>query len=102
MSKRHNVNEDNSNEKGLFINPNNNDNDIDIVDLKYRTSRKVEIIADRLVELMGNAQYRSFYCKVAWKLSEARIWQNYEAAKAGARDGNPGRLFTYLCKRDGV
>lgn len=72
----------------------NNDND-----RKFDRSKKVEYIADKLVETFNNKQFRGFYCKVAWKLSEARIWDNVEQSQKGT---SPARLFTYLCKRDGV
>lgn len=97
MSLGNNVNETGFS-KTHNVNGNNNGN----VDTKYQISRKVDRIADQLVEKMGNSKYRAFYCKVALKLSEARIWQNYESAVAGAKNGDPGRLFTYLCKKDGV
>ena len=66
---------------------------------KFAKSKSVEHIADKLVETFGNEQFRAFYCKVAWKLSEAKIWSNVEQAQKG---NSPARLFTYLCKRDGV
>lgn len=78
-----------------------NYNSIDNVGKKYEMSRKVERIADELVIKLGNSKYRPFYCKIAWKLSEARIWSNYEAAMQ-ANPGAPGKMFSYLCKRDGV
>lgn len=87
----------NDNEKVIV--PNTNYNSIDNDNDKFGRSKKVEEIADALVQKLGNEQFRPFYCKVAWKLSEARIWQNYEAAMKG---NQPGRLFSYLCKRDGV
>lgn len=74
----------------------NNNNDID---QKYARSRKVENIADRLTTIFGNEEYRPYYCKVAWKLSESKIWSNVEQAQKG---NSPSKLFTYLCKRDGV
>ncbi len=64
-------------------------------------AKKVEFIADRLIGKLGNESFRGFYCKVAWALPEARIWANYESAVKG-NPNSPGRLFTYLCKRDGV
>jgi hypothetical protein len=79
----------------LTHNYNNNTND------KYERARKVERIADQLVEKFGNDKYRDFYCKVAWRLSEARIWQHFEAAKK-ANPTAPGKLFSYLVKKDGV
>lgn len=70
-----------------------------IVNDKYARAKRVEEIADQLVEKFKSTEYRGFFCKVAWKLSEARIWSNYEQAIKGKQ---PGRLFSYLCKRDGV
>lgn len=88
----------NDNENGFLkttITMNNNN----VNDQKYGRSRKVENIADRLITIFGNEQFRPFYCKVAWKLSEAKIWSNVEQAQKG---NNPAKLFSYLCKRDGV
>lgn len=73
----------------------------DNVSKRYEAARKVENIADQLVQKFGSDKYRDFYCKIAWKLSEARIWSHYEAA-VKANPAQPGKLFTYLCKRDGV
>lgn len=65
---------------------------------KYELSRKVERVADEIIHKLGADQtYRAFYCKIAWKLSEARIWSNMETSLKG---NNPARLFSYLCKRD--
>ncbi len=76
----------------------NNYNDID--NGKYEKSKSVEMIADRLIEKLGcKSESRPFMCKVAYKLSEARIWDNVEQALKGR---NPMGLFIYLCKRDGV
>jgi hypothetical protein len=83
------------------VNRTHNYNSNDNVDKKYEVSRRVERIADQLVQKFGSDTYRGFYCKVAWKLSEARIWNNYEAA-IKANPSQPGKLFSYLCKRDGV
>jgi hypothetical protein len=77
---------------------NYNDN---VVLNRYEKSKRVERIADQLVAKFGNSAFRKFYCKIAWKLSEGQIWNNYEAAVKG-NPSNPGKLFTYLCKRDGV
>ena len=93
MGQRNNVNvTENVNLTGNY---NFNDND------KYARAKRVEAIADQLVSKLGNSTFRAFYCKVAWKLSEARIWSNYEAAIKG-NPTQPGKLFSYLCKRDGV
>ena len=78
----------------------NNDNDNDnVFDRRVNQSRKVEMIADRLVEIYGNPRYRAFYCKVAWKLPEATIWNHVEQA---AKGNHPAKLFSHLCKREGV
>lgn len=91
MKRSVNDNENGFNETTITM---NNDND-----RKFDQSKRVEYIADRLVAIYGNQQFRGFYCKVAWKLSESKIWQNVEQANKGS---SPARLFTYLCKRDGV
>lgn len=79
----------NVNDNASFINKTNNDNDID--------RRNVDRIADRLVEKFGSPQSREFYCKVAWKLSEAQIWSNYEKSLRGK---SPAALFNWLCRKD--
>lgn len=81
-------------------------NSIDIDNGKYDKAKKVEYIADRLVDKFGlNEKSRPFMCKVAYKLNEARIWEHYEHVTNPA-DGklinNPVGLFIWLCKRDGV
>jgi hypothetical protein len=81
------------NDNGFFKTPLsiNNDND------KYELTKRVEAIAYRLCEKLGSPTSFEFYCKVAYKMSEARIWSNYEKAQRGR---NPARLFTWLCKRE--
>jgi len=71
--------------------------DTDINIDKYESSKKVELIADRLVDKLCAPKSRAYFCKVAYKLSESRIWQNYEAAINGK---NPVGLFIWLCERD--
>lgn len=90
----------NDNDNGIvsFETPISMNNDI-VIDAKLDKSRKVEMIADRLVSTYDNAQYREYYCRVAWKLPELRIWQNVEQSMKG---NQPARLFSYLCKKDGV
>lgn len=86
------------------IDPNYNNNVNDNVD-KYEVARKVEMIADRLLEKFGLPdESRGFMLKVAYKLPEATIWQHYERVTArGAKPiTNPIGLFIWLCKRDGV
>lgn len=71
-----------------------NDNDSS----KYDKSKKVDSIADEIIRRLGVGEtYRAFYCKIAWTLSEARIYTNLETALKGKQ---PARLFTYLCKKD--
>lgn len=57
---------------------------------------KADTIADKLCERLGNYQYRAFYCKVAYQLSEAQIWTSLEIALTG---DNPAKYFTWLIKR---
>lgn len=85
--------------ENVRTNSNFNTND-NVVGDKYAAGRKVERIADTLLEKLNlKAESRPFMCKVAYKLSEARIWDNLEQALKGK---NPVGLFIYLCKRDGV
>lgn len=89
---RHN----NVNENVFLKNTNYNVND----NGKYAKSRKVEAIADQLLEKLSlSSESRDFMLKTAWKLPEATIWNNVEQAKKGK---NPVGLFIFLCKRDGV
>jgi hypothetical protein len=81
--------------KGLFINNIDNDNDGN----KYQKAKTVDLIADQLVERFKSPQSRAFYCKAAWKLSEATILNNVEQANKGK---SPASLFNYLCKKAGV
>lgn len=67
---------------------------------KYEEARRIERITDQLVDKFQNELGRDFYRIVAKKLSEARIWQNYETALA--KGNHPAKLFSYLCKIDGV
>lgn len=83
--------------------PMNIDND----NVKYERGRQVEVIADRLLkEFKLDEGSRSFMCKVAYKLSEARIWQHVEHVNTPPKNGKPITnkvgLFIWLCKRDGV
>lgn len=91
-----NVNENGGIDPTITMN-NVNDN---VLGEKYRKGRNVEVIADALMaKLRAKPESRPFMCKVAWKLSDVRIWYNLEAAQKGH---NPIGLFIYLCKRDGV
>lgn len=60
-------------------------------------SKRVDLIADKLVLALNNPKRRAYYCKVAYKLSESQIWNNLEQSAKG-RD--QARLFTWLCQRD--
>lgn len=96
MSK-HNIDIENGN-VNLTSNYISNDN---VSNDKYARARNVENIADQLLLKLGlDIKSRPFMCKVAWRLSEARIWDNYEQSLK-AKTSKAG-LFIYLCKRDGV
>lgn len=69
---------------------NNNDNDID-------RAKVVETIAMKLVDKFKSQDSYKFYCLVAYKLPESKIWLNYEQATSGK---NPAGLFNWLCRRD--
>lgn len=58
---------------------------------------QADAIADKLARALNNPDGRLFYCKVAWRLPEARIWNNLEIAQTGR---NPRNYFTWLCKRE--
>lgn len=74
----------------------NNINDND----KYSKSKVADNIAARLKSKLSMKEDSTpFLCKVAYKLPEARIWDNCEQALKGK---NPAGLFIWLCKRDGV
>lgn len=66
---------------------------------KYKKSREVELIAGKLVGELCNPNSFQYYCKIAWSLPENVIWNNLEAAK-NAKNADPRKLFTWLCKRD--
>jgi hypothetical protein len=57
----------------------------------------VRIIARKLEEELNDPGGRDFFLKCAWRLPEATIYNNLEAAKKG-RD--PKKLFTWLCNRN--
>lgn len=60
------------------------------------TNNDQDRIADILCDQLGNREYRAFYCKVAYRLSEAQIWSSLETAKKGK---HPARYFTWLVKK---
>jgi hypothetical protein len=96
MNQAVNVNEN----ENVSITTNYNSNDNVIKD-KYARARKVEGIADSLLEKFNlDIGSRPFMCKVALRLSEARIWDNYEQSLKATK--SKVGLFIYLCKRDGV
>lgn len=60
---------------------------------------KVEEIATALVEKLGSHRSWEFYCKVAKRIPEYRIWNNLEQAN-GKGIQNPGGYFNFLCRKD--
>lgn len=84
IARRNNVNDNG------FLNRNNNDNDID-------RAKRVDYIADKLVSHFSSPESRGFYCKIAWKLPENKIWLNLEKSASGK---NPAGLFNWLCSKD--
>lgn len=60
-------------------------------------ARKVDNIADRLVEKFDAPGSRDFFCKCAWTLSEDEIWTIYEKVhRPGTR--NALKYFIFLCQ----
>lgn len=68
-------------------------NDIDNV----AKSKQVDLIAEKLVLALNNPNGREYYCKVAWRLPEAVIWNNLEQSAKGRE---PAKLFTWLCQKE--
>lgn len=64
---------------------------------QFEKSKQVEFIAEKLCDKLNSKESYQFYCKVAYKLPEYKIWDNLEAALRGK---NPGGLFNWLCRRD--
>lgn len=78
---------------------NNSDSDTVKYSNNKDKSKKVDVIAEQLVQIFNNPRRYKYYCKVAWKLPESIIWNNVESTKAkGVTD--PARLFTFLCERN--
>lgn len=71
----------------------------------FNRADRVEIVAEKLVDLFGSRQGYRFYCKIAYELTEEQIWNNYNTAKK-AKASSPhkirsiGGLFNWLCRRD--
>lgn len=98
MQNIHTVNNDND---IVRVNTTYNDNDIvkgnTAVNSNFDKSKQVEAIALKLVGKLGSEDSYKFYCKVAYKLPEHKIWNNLETALNGR---SPGALFNWLCRRD--
>jgi len=62
-----------------------------------KNEKFVDMIADKLVRELNNPGARLFYCKVAWKLPENKIYNNLELAKTGK---SPQKYFSWLCNRE--
>lgn len=82
------------NDNGFFKTPLNTNNDNES---KYRAAGRVEHIARQLVDKFSSPGNFNYYCKVAYKLSESKIWNNYEVSLKGRA---PAKLFTFLCNKD--
>jgi hypothetical protein len=57
--------------------------------------REVEATADKLVTIYGDRKWRKRYIFNAYKLSEAKIWENVERA---ASKKEPAKYFNWLCR----
>jgi hypothetical protein len=74
-------------------------NNVTMNNVKYTKIKinQVDFIADKLVKELGNEDYRTFYCKVAYKLPESIIWTSLELALKGRE---PAKYFTWLVKKE--
>lgn len=62
-----------------------------------KTLVEVRSIAQKLSDKLNNPSRFEYYCKVAWKLPEHRIWINLEIALTG---NSPARYFSFLCSKE--
>lgn len=61
-------------------------------------TKQVESTAQKLVEKLKAPDNYKYYCKVAYSLPEAVIWNNLESAtRQGVK--MPARYFTTLCNK---
>lgn len=96
MSPIHNVIGAKALNNNVNVKPQTNNDNV----IKSRTEKEVDMIAADVMKKLGaNDQYRAFYCRIAWRLSDATIYNLLETALKG---NNPARYFTYLVKRAGV
>lgn len=63
-----------------------------------RTEAQVNSLASYIMRKLKTTENWPYYCKVSWKLSEAKINNNLEIALRSNR--SPQRYFTWLCNRD--
>lgn len=91
MLHRNNVSDNGNISKEIYT---DNDNGRE---KSFVKARKVELIAQQLVDKFGSDKWREFYLKVAYKLPENIIWSNYELAIRSKK--SPGGLFHHLCNR---
>jgi len=86
-----------NNDNGISRIEINNVND-NVVAKRGKTENQVDAIADMIMRKLNvGKEYREYYCKVAWNLSESVINNNLEIALKSNR--SPQRYFTWLCKR---
>jgi hypothetical protein len=101
MSGRNNLNLNHKDHVDATHNNNLNHNEIE---RRYRKERDIETEALMWANRFNNLKFLDFYRNVVRFYRDrdpARIQQHYETAIRG-NPGQPGKLFTYLCKRDGV
>ena len=70
---------------------------------KFRQRQiKTEYIADKLVEKFNAPQWRNFFLKIAWRLSEDAIWSTLEKTmelKAKDKVKKPLNYFIAACNK---
>jgi len=90
---------------GILLNPRNPRNKEEETILNPRNPRKTQSqtnnIAEKLVSAFNSPQYRNFFLKTAWRLSEARIFELVDIAKEKATDNARSYFIALVRKEDG-
>jgi hypothetical protein len=67
--------------------------DSEVKNTNTRTLVEVRQIAQKLCDRLNNQSRFEYYCKVAWNLSDAKIWTSLETALTGQ---DPAKYFSFL------
>lgn len=69
---------------------------------RKRTLREVQHIAHQIEGKLGKSTPSRFpyFCKVAWRLPENKVWLHVEAAMGTGCTSTPTQLFIWLCQQE--